>query len=447
MRFSLGACALCVVLAAGCASRVEPPPLPAALAYPDLLFPTVPDRLTRVAGAPAIERGWRFLQNNDLRAAEREFESALMASPGLYPAQTGLAYVALARRDHNRALGGFGSALQAAPTYVPALVGQGQALLALGRDTEALTAFEAALAADASLTVVRSRVDVLRFRNLQELIEQARAAAAAGRLEDARAAYARTLDASPDSAFLHRELGMVERRRGATPAALEHFRRAVELDPTDAMSFVQMGELLDAQQDLAGAEAAYRRALAIEPNPDLVKRMAALAERARDARLPAEFRALSGASQITRGELAALVGIRLEPVVRNAPPREVVATDIRGHWAEVWIAQVARAGVIEPFANHTFQPHTPLRRADLALATSRVVALLATTNPALRTYLTARPAVADVSPGHLDYPAVSVAVASGVLPLLDGNRFQVTRPVSGAEALDAVNRLQALASR
>lgn len=444
MRCRLACTLVAVALVAACGSRT-PPDLPAALAYPDLLFPAVPAQLTRMPGSERIDLAWRFLQNDDLRSAEREFAAALKASPMLYPAQTGQAYVALARRDHDRALDAFGRVLGAAPMYVPALVGQGQSLLALGRDNEALTALEAALAADNSLTDVRRRVDVLRFRNLQGIIEGARAATAAGRLEDARAAYTRALEASPDSAFLHRELGLVERRRGAAPVALDHFRRAAELDPADAISLVQVGELLAEQQDFAGAEAAYRKAAELEPSDDLTRRIAAIAERSRDARLPAEFRALGSAPQITRGDLATLIGTRLDPVIRTAPPREFVVTDTRGHWAEPWITQVARAGVIEPFANHTFQPDAPLRRADLAAAVSRLVALMAAGNPALRVHLTARPAMADIAAGHLDYPAASVAVSSGVMSLLDGNRFQVSRPVSGAEAMAAVDRLRALA--
>ena len=40
---------------------------------------------------------------------------------------------------------------------------------------------------------------------------------------------------------------------------------------------------------------------------------------------------------------------------------------------------------------------------------------------------------------------VQTAVASGVMPLLDGARFQVNRVVTGAEALETVARLRALA--
>jgi tetratricopeptide (TPR) repeat protein len=288
-------------------------------------------------------------------------------------------------------------------------------------------------------------VDVLRFRGLQGTIESARAAAADGRLDEARVAYGRALEASPESAFLHRELGLIERRRGAAPAALAHFRRATELDPFDATSHAQIGELLEAQQDHAGAEAAYRRAAELEPSELLNRRIAALVEIAREARLPAPFQAIARSDRITRGELAALLGVRLEAVLATAPPREVIITDTRGHWAASWITQAARAGVMEPFPNHTFQPGTQLRRVDLAAAVSRSVALLAAGRPDLRAHLTARPRIADMPAGHLSYPDAAVAVASGVMLLGPGERFDVARPVSGAEAIETVARLRALA--
>jgi hypothetical protein len=52
--------------------------------------------------------------------------------------------------------------------------------------------------------------------------------------------------------------------------------------------------------------------------------------------------------------------------------------------------------------------------------------------------------VADVAPTHLSYPAVSMSVASGVMGL-DGGSFGLLEPVSGAEAVDVIGRLEALA--
>ena len=439
------AAALTVVVSA-CAAKA-PPALPTALKYAEFMYPAVPPDLRSPVEAEHIDLGWRYLQNDDLASADREYAAALKRSPAFYPAQAGRSYVALARNDHASAVAGFDTVLKAAPRYVPALVGRGQSLLALKREADALAAFEAALAVDASLTDLARRIDVLRFRSLQEVIETARAAVAAGRADEAKAAYTRALTASPDSAFLHRELALLERRQGNLPAALEHFRRATELDPADAVSFVQIGEVLEQQQDFPGADAAYRKAAENEPTPDLTRRIAALGERMRELKMPAEFLAIAASPQVTRGELAALLGIRLEPILRLAPPREVVMTDTRGHWAALHITTVVRAGAMDEFENHTFQPRAAVRRVDLAHAVSRVVTLMAATRPVLRARIAERPDIADMDRRHLNYPDAAIAVASGVMSLADGNRFQLTRAISGAEATQAVERLRALAAQ
>jgi tetratricopeptide (TPR) repeat protein len=427
-----------------CAARV-PPAVPTTLRYPEFVYPAVPEAMRRHAAAEHVEFGWRYLQGDDLGNAEREFTAAIKRAPALYAAEAGGAYVALARREYEKAIGHFDAALSREPKYVPALVGRGQALLALKRETEAVAAFEAALAVDPSLADVRRRVDVLRFRSAQEVVEAARSAAAAGRLEEARAAYRRALETSPESAFLHRELGIVERRRGDSEAAFVELRKAIELDASDAASLVQIGELLEQRLDYAGAAEAYRSAAELEPSEALSKRIEDVLEKDRVSKLPPEFRAIAESPQITRGELAALIGVHLAELLDDVPPRQVVVTDARSHWAAPWIDRVARAGILEPFPNHTFQPRARISRGELAAAVSRL-ALFAAREDADRreTWTKARPKIADMSPGHLSYPAVAVAVASGVMPLLEGERFAVTRPVSGLEAIDVVERVVAL---
>ena len=417
-----------------------------AIAHGEFVYPTVPPALKGTPGADLIEVGWRYLQGDNVPAADRTFAFALRRNAKLYPARAGLGYVALARKDVNRALSTFDETLTMAPGYAPALVGRGEALLALGRQEQALESFEGALTADATLSDVRRRVQVLRFRSLQEVIDAAREAARSGREADARAAYARALAASPDSPFLHREVGLLDRKTGHPDQALEEFKRATALDPSDTTSLVQIGELLDERGDYAGAEAAYRQAADLEPSAELSARVAVAAKNAREAKLPAEFRAALTAPQLTRGELAAIIGVRLADLVGEARERQIVVTDTRGHWAADWIGPVARAGIMDPFANHTFQPRTRVRRGDLATAVSRLLALVAARDSEVRARLDQRPAIADLTPGHTQYRAVAAAVASGVMPLMAGDRFQVGQPVSGAEAVEAIDRVRALAS-
>ena len=441
-----GALVALVALIGACASRTVPPAAVTTSAHPEFLYPTVPVAMQRTFGAEHVDLGWRYLQIDDLRGADREFAAALKSSSTMYPAHAGQGWVALARRDFDRAVTAFDAALGADRSYVPALVGRGQALLALRREAEALAAFEAALAVDSSLSEVRQRAEVLRFRGLQDVIEAARSAAKAGRIPEARSAYERAIAASPESAFLYRELGVMERRAGNGDQALSRLRRATELDPMDEIALVQLAEVLEARQDFVGAEAVYRKAVALNPSTDLEARLAAAAKNAREAQLPPEFKAALSAAQITRGDLAAIIGVRLEPIVRAAPTRQGVMTDVRGHWAAPWIAQVADAGVMPPFDNHTFQPNAAVRRGDLAVAVSRLLTLVSSSDAALRARLAQRPAIGDMNPRHVQYTAAAAAVASGVMPLLEGDRFLVGRPVSGSEAVDTVDRVGALSA-
>jgi hypothetical protein len=288
---------------------------------------------------------------------------------------------------------------------------------------------------------------VLTFRGLEQSIATARDAARSGRLDEATRAYAGAIVQSPDSAFLYRELAAVERRKGEVDAALADFRKAVALDPTDASSLVQIGDILDERGEFEAALKTYDDALAIEGSREVEAKIDAVRARTELARLPAEYRAIETAPQVTRADLAGLVGVRLSPLLDGAQPREaVVVTDVRNTWATEWIMMVARAGVMEPFANHTFQPGTLVRRTDLAQVVSRLLPRVPAVTPAtLEGWRTSRLRFADLSTGHLAYPAASMAVSAGVMTMGADNAFQPSRPVTGAEASDAIAKVQALA--
>src|SRR5215813_3612057 len=251
-----------IALVSACAVKTAPP-LPSTPKYPEFVYPAPLPATAREA--MAVEFGWRFLQNDDLSNAEREFAGALKSAPDSVAARAGEGYVSLAKHDYMRALDHFELALRGAPAYAPALVGKGLTLLSLNRDSDARTALEAAMKADPSLANLSARIDVLKFREIQNLIAAARNAMNAGRLDEARTAYQRAIAATPDSAVLYRELGMVERRGGNAAAALEQFNHAIMLDPADAVALAQSGELLEERGDFAGAEVAYRNAHNADP--------------------------------------------------------------------------------------------------------------------------------------------------------------------------------------
>ena len=436
-------CASVYVLS-GCAPKAAPVVVPGAPKHPDFVFPTVPPGTTP-AQASRIDRGWQYLQFDDYRNAELEFTTALKQQPSFAPAETAMAYLSMARGNERDAAARFDRALQADSGYVPALIGRGQVMLELDRDADALASFEAALAKDPSLTEIRSRVDVLKFRATQDMLARAKSAADARRWEEAATIYRQAIAASPDSGFLYRDLAAVEQRAGQSVNALEHYRKAVEIESGDARSHAGIAAILESQGDVLGALAEYERARALDPSEAPENAINRLRAAAALAKLPAEYRAIPSNASVTRAEIAALVGIKLEAVLAQAQPRQVIITDIRGHWAQPWIAPVVRSGVMDTLPNYEFEPRRQVRRGELATTVSRLLTLIASVKPELaKKWQAARVTINDVAPAHLSYPAVSAAVAAGVMPVSNGN-FDLLRPVSGAEAMDIFTRLEALA--
>lgn len=437
--------AICLLLgAAACGPKPVPaPPAVAAPRFPDFIYPAPPNGVGTPAAIDRHQAAWGWLQAGDLRAAERNFNSALKQSPPFYPAEVGLGYVALAQKKHKESLLHFDRAVVMNPRYAPALGGRAEALLALGEEREAVQSIEAALQADPSLTGLRSRIEVLRFRRQQQDITRARKLAESDRLDEARTAYLAAIEASPQSPFLHRELAEVERRAGQFDSALEHARRASELEPDEPRTHVMLGEIYEARGEFAKAVDEFSAAVALQPDETLSRRIENLRSRAAFAAMPPEYRGIGEAPVVLRGQLAALLAVKLEPLLSGARTvSAVVITDTRSHWASGYILAAARAGVMEVYPNHTFQPDAVVRRVDMARTVGKVLELIVKRRPQLAAaWRNPRRKFPDLAPGHLSYPAAALAVEAGVLTTASDGSFQLTRPVTGAEAVTAVDKL------
>ena len=433
-----------LVAMVGCVARV---PVVTTPAYPDYLFPMVPAEHVSSPEARRHEEAWTFLQAGDLMTAQSRYTALLDRRPAFYPATAALGWVHLARGDHENAVGYFEQVTDARPRYISALVGRGEAMLALDDNEEALLSFEAALAEDAGLGNVERTVRELRFTVMSELLAVARAAASVNRFAQAKAAYRRMIAASPESAFLQIELGRVELAQGDAVAALERARQAARLDAMDPAVYLLEGEAHEALDDLPAAIVAYEQADRLGSSEETADRLARLNERVRLAELPPEIQAIPGESTVTRGEMAALVGVRFPRLLRDwARSRPVIMTDTRNHWGSQWIQNVAQAGIMSVDAGYRFNPGRDVRRSDLAEVVTDMLTLFEEIDPVVASrWESAQPQFSDMRPGHLSYSAAAQAVAAGILDLGEGGTFEPTRAVNGAEAVGAIDRLAQLA--
>jgi hypothetical protein len=295
---------------------------------------------------------------------------------------------------------------------------------------------------------VKSRLELLQFRELQTLIDAGQRARQAGRYPEAIAAFQRALERSPESRALLRELALTEREAGMLDAAEAHARKALAIDDRDAETHALLSTILERQDRLEDATESLDRAMSIDPRPDWRERRDALNKRAEAARVPVEVRELATAETVTRAQAAAYIGIHLEAVLARAPRRvAAVATDVRNHWAAPWILTVTQAGVMEVSPNYTFQPANAIRRGDLARIVLQLSQLAPKSQQAeLARWRNVRPRFEDLPAGNLFYPAAAFAVAAGAMRS-DNDRFVHTRPATGQEFVAAIARIAQIAER
>ena len=335
-------------------------------------------RGTAPAQASRVERGWQYLQLDDLRNAEREFAAALKQQPSFHPAEAGAGYSrwrAATRRmpptRFERALRGRAGVCAGAGRPRPGL-------LELDRDGDALASFEAALK-DPSLTDLRSRVDVLRFRATQDMLARAKAAAEARRWEEARRRIDRRSRRRPSRRFSIAIWPRVEQQAGQPADALEHYRRAVELDPTDARSLAAIGEILERAgrrvRRAGRVRTGARRSIPpmCPPAPSrgcAASRRPGEAARRSIAPFPANRR-------VTRA--------RRRRAGRRAARAAARASAGRGRWSSPTSAATGRSsgsrqwcasGVMDTLPNYEFEPTRRVRRGELADTVSRLLSLI-----------------------------------------------------------------------
>ena len=113
---------------------------------------------------------------------------------------------------------------------VDVLIAYGVALASVGRTGDALGAFTQARALDPS--------------NGLPLVDTATVYLMKGDRDRAAAAFTDALSVDPTLARAHNGLGVIAAERKDYPAALEHWRRAAALDPSDFRTLFNLGDLL-----------------------------------------------------------------------------------------------------------------------------------------------------------------------------------------------------------
>jgi len=254
-----------------------------------------------------VRAGRACLSSLDLPGARAQFLAVLAAAPGSPAALAGLGQTELQERQFGKAIQNLRAALQADPDadrlYYPLAMAyresgqikEARASLARSGDTEPALP-DPILAEMARLT-----------RSPQMYLEQGYAAARAGRIQEAVAAFRTAVDLDPNSISARLSLGQGLILSGDLDHAMTEFERVLEQDPGQPVAHYRRGTLLEEAGDDQAAAREYQ--LAVDGDPDYVRARLRLANALARLNRHAEAAAAYAATELP-GEQQALVRYR-----------------------------------------------------------------------------------------------------------------------------------------
>jgi len=232
-----------------------------------------------------VALGRALLDAGHADRARRSFEQAIERAPAAPEVRVSIARGYLAARDADAALQVLDKALIIAPDVPQVHAVLGQAMERKGDDSAAERAYEDAIRLDPGYRFARRRLFRLALQDrdyprakmqVEHLIADAPddpehvflaglLAARRGDSDEARSRYRDAIEkAEGDYPEAYFNLGRLEKAAGRTAAAIEAYKKAIELRPGYREAANNLGLAYKSSGDLDAAEAEFRRAIALD---------------------------------------------------------------------------------------------------------------------------------------------------------------------------------------
>lgn len=425
-------------LAIACAT-VPPPP-------PSFYFEGLPQALTAVMTLEErllAEEAWGYIRQGKGDKATRSLSRLSPENPLTY---IGFGYVALLGEDLASAEAYFQAALNKSPELTLARIGLVQVCEQTGKEEMAFNELREILKLNPAHAWAKEKYEALKTTKTERAIEEAEAAVAAGDLEKGKESYLRALHYSPEFVPAHVALATLYKKERKFSNALVHLQAAVASEPQNKKLLENYASTLEDAGQLEKSLDIYERLLALDSsNRNVQQKIESLRNRLGIYEIPSRYTEIPLTEAVTREEVAALVAVKFKDVLAEPTPQPPIIIDISTSWASRFILKVTALGLLDVYANHSFQPRKTVTRAEMADLVSRIIRSLEERGHRFHRQIPMeRIQVQDVTPEHLGYLPIIQVLSYQIMDLYPDRSFRPDQPISGQEAIRILDILLAL---
>lgn len=380
------------------------------------------------------EEAWENLRQGRGDKAQKLISKLGTESPFYY---AGMGYASLLLTRISDSENYFKHALQNYPDMTLAHIGLAQVYQKTGNDDLAFVEFREILKREENNTWAQQSYQVLKERKTQESLDEAKTYLAHQDMEKSKEAFLKALYYSPQSTAAHLSLAEIFKKEDNLKNALVHLKAASTIEPDNKSILNVYAETLYQAEDYPRSLEVYERLLDLEPENDNIQtRVKTLKNRLGIFELPSQFDAIPASEAITKEEVAALIEVKFKDTLDEPKTQPPIIIDISTSWASKYILRAASLGLLDVYANHTFQPKKIVTRAEMADVLNKLINYLKRKNYVFISQIPPEKIqISDVSPDNYYYQPILHIISYAIMNLSTNRTFNPDLPVSGQEAI------------
>lgn len=435
------ALALSLALLAAAGACVSVRPLP-----PTFYVENLPaDKISQLSleDRIVVEEAWTRIREGDAARAEKLVTKMGPKNPFYL---VGLGYVAFLNAQLPAAETYFKQELKKDPESALAHAGLAQIFLKTSQPDQAFNEYLEVLKTEPDNPWAVKEYEDLRDRMTDQYSKEAKASLASGDAEGAKASFLKLLNYSPKNLEAHLSLARLYQKDNQLTNALFHYNTAYSLDPKNKDVVREYADCLFAANQNGRALDLYQQYLELDPkNKEVRDRVEGLKNKLGIFELPSQYQNIALSMAVTREEVAALIAVKFKSEIDDSQAKPPVIIDIATSWATRQIIKVASLGIMEGYANHTFQPRQAVSRAEFAEILTKLLDILkAKGHRFVRQFPDEMIQISDVSPDNYYFQPIAEVVALQLMELGPDKSFKPELTLSGQEAIKTFDLILSL---
>jgi tetratricopeptide (TPR) repeat protein len=257
-------------------------------------------------------------------------------------------------------------------------------------------------------------------------------------------ALKKAIQYSPNITDIKMELADFLNTQEQFESAAKYYEMVLENLSNNAEVMVKLAKVYEGMKKFDASVMIYKKILEQKPGDlDILNKINDLKIKFYDWNLPVKFKNIFFKEEITREELAALLGYYFEKWLEPRPP--VIITDIGGSFAKEYIIKICTLDIMKLRPDHSFGRFPKINRGQVAVVIDALIKYLEKSESGAYTIqFTPLEEViepADISPLHKNYNIIKFLVNSKIMKLDEENMFNPMLTISPAHVLEALKKI------